>query len=263
MITSINGLSNTPIQDNTIQKENAKMSKEQEKALIDSYMQNLIIDNVEKYIKEDRSSENWITETIEKIDSMLSEKYSYTIDERRALSAKREPENMEEFRVRELQDYMDWLLTNSIDGKPTIVGKMVGLGTAEEEAELEDFMNSFPEDTMMSNDGARLFARADLSIEEFKKLYREDVEKTTKEHKEFLAKLHKEEQEYNANFAKEQSEKKFKPMQVKKKYETYDINKDQKFLYARELLNFKEKRGIDVLELMQKIDKKQILNKMA
>ena len=31
-------------------------------------------------------------------------------------------------------------------------------------------------------------------------------------------------------------------MQVKKKYETYDINKDQKFLYARELLNFKEKR---------------------
>ena len=87
--------------------------------------------------------------------------------------------------------------------------------------------------------------------------------KLTKEHKEFLAKLHKEEQEYNANFAKEQNEKKFKPMQVKKKYETYDINKDQKFLYTRELLNFKEKRGIDVLELMQKIDKKQILNKMA
>ena len=158
---------------------------------------------------------------------------------------------------------MDWLLSNSVDGKPTISGLMVGIGTKEEEAELEDFMNSFPEDTMMSNDGARLFARADLSIEEFKKLYREDVEKTTKEHKEFLAKLHKEEQEYNANFTKEQSEKKFKPMQVKKKYETYDINKDQKFLYARELLNFKEKRGIDVLELMQKIDKKQILNKMA
>ena len=60
MITSINGLSNTSIQETTIQKENAKMSKEQEKALIDSYMQNLIIDNVEKYIKEDRSSENWI-----------------------------------------------------------------------------------------------------------------------------------------------------------------------------------------------------------
>ncbi|ERJ22696.1 hypothetical protein UNSWCS_2146 [Campylobacter concisus UNSWCS] len=158
---------------------------------------------------------------------------------------------------------MDWLLTNSVDGKPTIIGFMIGLGTAEEEAELEAFVKSFPEGTMMSNDGAALFVRADLSIEEFKKLYREDVEKTTKEHKEFLAKLHKEEQEYNANFAKEQNEKKFKPMQVKKKYETYDINKDQKFIYARELLNFKEKRGIDVLELMQKIDKKQILNKMV
>ena len=52
----------------------------------------------------------------------------------------------------------------------------------------------------MSNDGAALFVRADLSIEEFKKLYREDVEKTTKEHKEFLAKLHKEEQEYKCKF---------------------------------------------------------------
>ena len=260
MITSINGLSNTPIQDNTIQKENAKMSKEQEKALIDKLMHKPLAEVLPKFIDIDESKEGWIADTINRIDNMLSD---YTIQERRALSAKREPENMEEFRVRELQDYMDWLLTNSIDGKPTIVGKMVGLGTAEEEAELEAFVKSFSEDTMMSNDGAALFVRADLSIEEFKKLYREDVEKTTKEHKEFLTKLHKEEQEYNANFAKEQNEKKFKPMQVKKKYETYDINKDQKFLYARELLNFKEKRGIDVLELMQKIDKKQILNKMV
>ena len=94
----------------------------------------------------------------------------------------------------------------------------------------------------MSNDGARLFARADLSIEEFKKLYREDVEKTTKEHKEFLAKLHKEEQEYNANFAKEQSEKKFKPMQVKKKYETYDINKDQKISLCKRAFKFQRKK---------------------
>ena len=262
MITSINGLSNTSIQETTIQKENAKMSKEQEKALIDSYMQNLIIDNVEKYIKEDRSSKNWITETIEKIDNMLSKKYSYTIDERRALLSKY-PENLEEFEINVLQSHMDWLLSNSVDGKPTISGLMVGIGTKEEEAELEDFMNSFPEDTMMSNDGARLFARADLSIDEFKTLFAKAREKATKDVEEQRKQIIKEEQEYNANFAKEQTEKKFKPMQVKKKYETYDINKDQKFLFARELLNFKEKRGIDVLELMQKIDKKQILNKMA
>ena len=264
MITSINGLSNTTMQDNTIQKEKAKMSKEQEKALIDSYMQNLIIDNVEMYIKEDRSSENWITETIEKIDSMLSEKYSYTIDERRALLSKY-PENLEEFEINVLQSHMDWLLTNSVDGKPTISGKMVGIGTKEEE---EDELDAFME-TMSSlypnnnKESLSLLDRTDLSIDEFKTLFAKAREKATKDVEEQRKQIIKEEQEYNANFAKEQAEKKFKPMQVKKKYETYDINKDQKFLFARELLNFKEKRGIDVLELMQKIDKKQILNKMA
>ena len=260
---SINGLSNTPIQDNTIQKENAKMSKEQEKALIDSYMQNLIIDNVEKYIKEDRSSENWITETIEKIDSMLSKKYSYTIDERRALLSKY-PENLEEFEINVLQSHMDWLLTNSVDGKPTISGLMVGIGTKEEEDELDAFMKTMSSLYPNNNkESLSLLSRTDLSIDEFKTLFAKAREKATKDVEEQRKQIIKEEQEYNANFAKEQSEKKFKPMQVKKKYETYDINKDQKFLYARELLNFKEKRGIDVLELMQKIDKKQILNKMA
>ena len=263
MITSINGLSNTPIQDNTIQKENAKMSKEQEKALIDSYMQNLIIDNVEKYIKEDRSSKNWITETIEKIDSMLSEKYSYTIDERRALLSKY-PETLEEFEINVLQSHMDWLLSNSVDGKPTISGLMVGIGTKEEEDELDAFMETMSSLYPNNNkESLSLLDRTDLSIDEFKTLFAKAREKATKDVEEQRKQIIKEEQEYNANFAKEQSEKKFKPMQVKKKYETYDINKDQKFLYARELLNFKEKRGIDVLELMQKIDKKQILNKMA
>ncbi|OUT09260.1 cell surface protein [Campylobacter concisus] len=263
MIASINGISNTTMQDNTIQKEKAKMSKEQEKALIDSYMQNLIIDNVEMYIKEDRSSENWITETIEKIDSMLSEKYSYTIDERRALLSKY-PENLEEFEINVLQSHMDWLLTNSVDGKPTISGKMVGIGTKEEEDELDAFMETMSSLYPNNNkESLSLLDRTDLSIDEFKTLFAKAREKATKDVEEQRKQIIKEEQEYNANFAKEQSEKKFKPMQVKKKYETYDINKDQKFLFTRELLNFKEKRGIDVLELMQKIDKKQILNKMA
>ena len=260
-ITTYNGsMQYKEILDDYIAHGNKNLSAEDEKAKVDAYMQGPFGAGLDKIIGIEEGTEDWITKTIDKIDSMLSNKYSP--EERRALYGKY-PETIEKAIDWELQGYMDFLRDNSIDGKPTIVGKMVGLGTAEEEAELEAFVNSFPEGTMMSNDGAALFVRADLSIEEFKKLYKEDVEKTTKEHKEFLAKLHKEEQEYNANFAKEQSEKKFKPMQVKKKYETYDINKDQKFLYARELLNFKEKRGIDVLELMQKIDKKQILNKMA
>ena len=260
MITSINGLSNTPIQDNTIQKENAKMSKEQEKTLIDKLMHKPLAEVLPKFIDIDQNKEGWITDTINRIDNMLSD---YPMKERRALASKYPPETMEEFRVGELQSYMDWLLTNYVDGKPTIIGFMIGLGTAEEEAELEAFVKSFPEGTMMSNDGAALFVRADLSIDEFKTLFAKAREKATKDVEEQRKQIIKEEQEYNANFAKEQNEKTFKPMQVKKKYETYDINKDQKFLYARELLNFKEKRGIDVLELMQKIDKKQILNKMV
>ena len=159
---------------------------------------------------------------------------------------------------------MDWLRDNSVDGRPTISGKVAGLGTKEEEADLRAFINSMSSLYPNNNkESLSLLDRTDLSIDEFKTLFAKAREKATKDVEEQRKQIIKEEQEYNANFAKEQSEKKFKPMQVKKKYETYDINKDQKFLFARELLNFKEKRGIDVLEFMQKIDKKQILNKMA
>jgi len=271
MITSINGLSNTSIQDNTIQKENAtenvaKEGKQDKNATEEKfdYSKNLFkpwSETIKEFIDIDKSKEGWIADTINRIDNMLSD---YTIQERRALSAKREPENMEEFKVRELQDYMDWLLTNSKDGKPTMMGKLVGLGTKEEEADLRAFMDSMSSLYPNNNkESLSLLDRTDLSIDEFKTLFAKAREKATKDVEEQRKQIIKEEQEYNANFAKEQSEKKFKPMQVKKKYETYDINKDQKFLFAKELLNFKEKRGIDVLKLMQKIDKKQILNKMA
>ena len=261
MITSINGLSNTPIQETTIQKENAKMSKEQEKALIDKLMHKPLAEVLPKFIDIDESKEGWIADTINRIDNMLSD---YTIQERRALASKYPPETMEEFRVGELQSYMDWLLTNSVDGKPTMLGKLIGIGTKEEEDELDAFMETMSSLYPNNNDESlSLLNRTDLSIDEFKTLFAKAREKATNDVAEQRKQIIKEEQEYNANFAKEQAEKKFKPMQVKKKYETYDINKDQKFLFARELLKFKEKRGIDVLELMQKIDKKQILNKRA
>ena len=222
---SINGLSNTPIQDNTIQKENIpKDTKDDEKAKIEALWYGPVGKSIKEIIDIDENEDNWVAKTISKIDNMLSKRYN-TEQDRNAMSMK-QPKTLEEAKDQVLIMYSDILKENSVDGKPTMMGKLIGLGTAEQEAELEAFVKSFSEDTMMSNDGAALFVRADLSIEEFKKLYREDVEKTTKEHKEFLTKLHKEEQEYNANFAKEQNEKKFKPMQVKKKYETYDINKD-------------------------------------
>ena len=121
MITSINGISNTPIQDNTIQKENAKMSKEQEKALIDKLMHKPLAEVLPKFIDIDESKEGWITDAINEIDTMLSKKYDFTIEQRRALIAKY-PENMEELEISVLQGHMDWLLTYSVDGKPTISG---------------------------------------------------------------------------------------------------------------------------------------------
>ena len=260
-ITTYNGsMQYKEILDDYIAHGNKNLSAEDEKAKVDAYMQGPFGAGLDKIIGIEEGTEGWITKTIDKIDSMLSNKYSP--EERRALYGKY-PETIEKAIDWELQGYMDFLRDNSVDGKPTIIGFMIGLGTAEEEAELEAFVKSFPKGTMMSNDGAALFVRTDLSIEEFKTLFAKAREKATKDVEEQRKQIIKEEQEYNANFAKEQAEKKFKPMQAKKKYETYDINKDQKFLYARELLNFKEKRGIDVLGLMQKIDKKQILNKMA
>ena len=261
-ITTYNGsMQYKEILDDYIAHGNKNLSAEDEKAKVDAYMQGPFGVGLDKIIGIEEGTEDWITKTIDKIDSMLSNKY--TPEERKALYGKY-PETIEKAIDWELQGYMDFLRDNSIDGKPTIEGKMIGLGTKEEEADLRAFMDSMSSLYPNYNDESlNLLKRTDLGIDEFKTLFAKAREKATKDVEEQRKQIIKEEQEYNANFAKEQNEKKFKPMQVKKKYETYDINKDQKFLYARELLNFKEKRGIDVLELMQKIDKKQILNKMA
>ena len=263
MITSINGLSNKPIQDNTIQKENIpKDTKDDEKAKIEALWYSPVGKSIKEIINIDENEDNWVAKTISKIDNMLSKRYN-TEQDRNAMSMK-QPKTLEEAKDQVLIMYSDILKENSVDGKPTMMGKLIGLGTKEEEADLRAFMDSmsslYPNE---NKESLSLLDRTDLSIDEFKTLFAKAREKATKDVEEQRKQIIKEEQEYNANFAKEQSEKKFKPMQIKKKYETYDINKDQKFLYARELLNFKEKRGIDVLELMQKIDKKQILNKMA
>ena len=43
------------------------------------------------------------------------------------------------------------------------------------------------------------------------------------------------------------------------KLESYDINKDEKFAYLKELMRL-EKNGIDILKLMEKSQKKQKLD---
>ena len=42
------------------------------------------------------------------------------------------------------------------------------------------------------------------------------------------------------------------------KLEVYDINKDEKFAYLKELMHL-EKSGVDILKLMEKSQKKQNL----
>ncbi len=95
MITSINGLSNTPIQETTTQKENAieNVAKEgkqdknatEEKFDYSKYMFRPWTDNVKEFIDIDQSKEGWITDTINRIDNMLSD---YPMKERRALASK-------------------------------------------------------------------------------------------------------------------------------------------------------------------------------
>ena len=43
------------------------------------------------------------------------------------------------------------------------------------------------------------------------------------------------------------------------KLTTYDINKDEKFAYLKELMQL-EKNGVDILKLMEKVEQKQKLD---
>ena len=128
--------------------EQTEIAKEQDKAKeksqIDALMHIPIKNAVESIIDIDESEKGWITKTIDKIDGILSKKY--TADERRALSMKYPPETMDEAKDLVLQLYANTLKRYSKDGEPTIQGKLLGLGTKEEREELIAFKDSLPED---------------------------------------------------------------------------------------------------------------------
>ena len=95
MITSINGLSNTPIQDNTIQKENIpKDTKDDEKAKIEALWYGPVGKSIKEIIDIDENEDNWVAKTISKIDNMLSKRYN-TEQDRNAMSMK-QPKTLEE-----------------------------------------------------------------------------------------------------------------------------------------------------------------------
>ena len=236
--------------------EQTEIAKEQDKAKeksqIDALMHIPIKNAVESIIDIDESEKGWITKTIDKIDGILSKKY--TADERRALSMKYSPETMDEAKDLVLQLYANTLKRYSKDGEPTIQGKLLGLGTKEEREELIAFKDSLPEDGAMSSVGAALLLRTDISIEEFKKLYAEDIEKTTKAHKEAVEKINQEMREYNKNLAKQRAEAKFKPIQATSKSKTY-VDKDIRREFFENFLKAEQEKGTDITEILNQLAK--------
>ena len=229
----------------------ASKSKEDVKRQIQIYQSRPSEELLKEVIKIDKSEEGWITKAINQIDDILSKKY--TPEQIKTLRAK-EPETMEEAVDGMLARY-SWLFqANSVNGKLTIAGKLTGFGTKEEQEELKAFKDSLPADAVMSSVGAALLQRTDISIEEFKKLYAEDIEKTTKTHKEAVEKINQEMREYNENLAKQRAEAKFKPIQATSKSKTY-VDKDIRREFFENFLKAEREKGTDIWSILQKLNK--------
>ena len=231
--------------------EQTQKSKEEIQKELQEYRSKTIIEIVKEAIEIDESDENWITKTIDKIDGILSKKY--TAEELRGIGQK-EPESKEDVIDSTLQTYMWMLMDNSRDGKPTIWGKILGFGTKEEQEELKAFRDSLGKSAASSAEGSRLMDRADISIEDFKKLYAQDVEKTMKARKEMNEQMRKELEEYNANLAKQNREAKFKPIQATSKSKTY-VDKDIRREFFENFLKAEQEKGTDITELLRKLGK--------
>ena len=229
----------------------ASKSKEDVKRQIQIYQSRPSEELLKEVIKIDKSEEGWITKAINQIDDILSKKY--TPEQIKTLRVK-EPETMEEAVEGMLARYSMLLQSDSVDGKPTIWGKLLGLGTKEEQEELKAFKNSLPEDAVMGSVGAALLQRTDISIEEFKKLYAEDIEKTTKAHKEAVEKINQEMREYNENLAKQNREKKFKPIQATSESKTY-VDKDIRREFFENFLKAEQEKGTDITEILNQLSK--------
>ena len=229
----------------------APRSKEEIQKELQEYRSKTIIEIVKDAIEIDESDENWITKTIDKIGDILSKKY--TTEELRGIGQK-EPESKEDVIDSTLQTYMWMLMDNSRDGKPTIWGKILGFGTKQEQEELKAFRDSLGKSAANSAEGSRLMDRADISIEEFKKLYVEDVEKTMKARKEMNEQMRKELEEYNENLAKQRAEAKFKPIQATSKSKTYE-DKDIRREFFENFLKAEREKGTDITEILNQLAK--------
>ena len=259
MLNSINGFdaarTNTPYS-TSISKNNdmGQKNKDEIRKEVEIYMNK----NGDEVLAEamaaegitiDKSQDDWITKTIDKINGILSKKY--TPGQLKALWTK-ERESKEEVLDGVLQNYALSLERSSKNGKLTIMGKFLGFGTKQEE--LNAFKGSLLEGATICSVGEGLLHRTDISIEEFKKLYAEYVEKTTKANREAVAKINQEMREYNANLAKQRAETKFKPIQATSKSKTYE-DKDIRREFFENFLKAEQEKGMDITEILNQLAK--------
>ena len=149
----------------------------------------------------------------------------------------------------------------SKDGRVTIWGKYLGYDKSmsnEEVAQLRKFIDSnkvkiigFEGSVSLDTNNISLLDSADISIEEFKEKYIK-VQEELAETYSGLSK-YKQGTEDNGKI----SQKKFKPIQATSKTKTYNINDDEKFKFSQQLLKLEQSKGIDVLKLMETLEKKQ------
>ncbi|CAD7289095.1 hypothetical protein LMG7974_01340 [Campylobacter majalis] len=141
------------------------------------------------------------------------------------------------------------------DGKVTFYGKMHGADSTMNKEELENFRSFFDGLAINYKNHYLLFlTEDDMSLEEFKAEFKKldkEVELEYKNSREAI----------EASINQPQENAKRKPIQATSKGETYDISKDENMkAFAQKLKELEQKRGIDVLRLLEKISNKKAVD---
>lgn len=131
---------------------------------------------------------------------------------------------------------------------------MHGADSTMSKEELENFRSFFDGLAINYKNHYLLFlTEDDMSLEEFKREFR-------KLHEEFELES-KNDLENEEALINQQDNIKYHAIHATRKSETYDINKDEKMRYfTQKLQELEQKRGIDVLKLLEKISNKKAVD---
>lgn len=140
-----------------------------------------------------------------------------------------------------------------IDGKYTIWGKRHGdnnMISKEESAKIFDVFREYG--AVFTGKALELLESTELSVSEFVNQYTQYmIERNNNPTIDTEIKLDSSFSDYGSYKPQNST---FKPIQVNRDSITYDITKDEKFAFKKELLKQEQKQGIDVLFLTQKLE---------